>query len=380
MKFIWQHISAILDQYDGSVPLAYYLKNYFKQRPILGSRDRRVISAMVYSWYRCSKGFGDWPEHFALQDRVGLCMALCGATIPEFLKAQIEEIVSKRLVPEFKLDRLYEGNPKLSEGIKQHDWLNSMLRQPQLFIRVRKDIDKIVSLLDDAAIPVSLVADKCIALPNGAKIDQLLPADCYVVQDASSQATGAYFQPKKNEQWYDCCAGAGGKSLLLKDIEPGVSLVVSDKRDSIIHNLLQRFRLYRHILPTAVIADAANTNALNDRLGNKRFDGIICDVPCSGSGTWARTPEALYFAEESKLSQFPDLQSKIAINAAHYLKPGGKLYYITCSVFSAENEAVVARVTKATNLVVLEMKLINGLAIGADSMFIAVLTKQKSDI
>lgn len=375
MKFIWQHINRILDHYDGSLPLAYYLKNYFKEYPILGSRDRRVISSMAYSWYRCSKGFGDWPAELTMADRIGFCMIQCGAVVPEFMKARIDELVSSSLVPEFRLDLLYGGNAQLSEEITVQGWLNSMLHQPQLFIRVRKDKGKIISLLNNAAVPINLIGENCISLPNGAKIDQLLPADSYVVQDASSQATGAFFHPKKNELWYDCCAGAGGKSLLLKDLEPGVRLTVSDKRDSIVHNLLQRFRLYRHILPTAVIADAANDAALQQRLGNKLYDSIICDAPCSGSGTWARTPEALYFADDNKIGQFPDIQSQIAINVSKYLKPGGKLFYITCSIFNAENEGVVAKVERATGLKTQEMQLINGLAIAADNMFIAVMIK-----
>jgi 16S rRNA (cytosine967-C5)-methyltransferase len=85
MKYIWQHISAILAQYDGGLPLAYYLKSYFKQYPILGSRDRKLISSMAYSWYRCSKGFGLWPADYTLEDKIGMCLLQCGAALPSFL-------------------------------------------------------------------------------------------------------------------------------------------------------------------------------------------------------------------------------------------------------------------------------------------------------
>ena len=59
MRYIWQHIRSITEVYDGSIPLAHFLKGYFKQHPILGSRDRKMLSAMAYSFYRCSRGFGN---------------------------------------------------------------------------------------------------------------------------------------------------------------------------------------------------------------------------------------------------------------------------------------------------------------------------------
>ncbi len=116
----------------------------------------------------------------------------------------------------FDINGLFSYDIELSSGITKNEWLASMLTQPDLFIRIRKDKGKIISLLNGAKIPFTFVTEHCISLPNGAKIDALLPEDCYAVQDASSQQTGTFFHPKKNELWYDCCSGAGGKSLLLK--------------------------------------------------------------------------------------------------------------------------------------------------------------------
>ena len=163
--------------------------------------------------------------------------------------------------------------------------------------------------------------------------------------------------------------------MLLKDIEPGVRLTISDARESIIHNLKQRFRLYRHELPVAHVTDVANDAQLQKALGGKLFDNIICDAPCSGSGTWARTPEQLYFFDPAVINKFTALQQTIATNVCAHLKPGGRLIYITCSVFAQENEAVADAVIKKTGLQLIQSQLINGTGIQADSMFVAMLKK-----
>ncbi len=289
MRYLRQHIDSIIATYKGEVPLAHFLKNYFRQYPILGSRDRRMLSAIAYSWYRCSKGVTDPAllsaslETWAIENKL--------------LTEPLTELIGS-LAPmlSFSIDALLPSPVQLSAGISKEAWLSSMLVQPQLFIRARKDKDKITSLLTLHNIPYTSITDMCLALPNGAKIDALLPPDSYVVQDASSQQTGTYFLPAKNEHWYDCCSGAGGKSLLLRDLMPSVHLTVTDRRASILHNLTQRFRQYNLKPPVTQVADVADKKTLASVLGPARFHAIICDAPCSGSGTWAPHPRtALFF-------------------------------------------------------------------------------------
>jgi 16S rRNA (cytosine967-C5)-methyltransferase len=368
MRYITVHIEAILENYKGELPLAHFLKNYFRQHPILGSRDRRILTTLAYSWFRLAHGYADKSKLKEL--------------INEWLNEKIWQhtpltdwITTTKISSGFDVAGLFPYQISLSSGIEKEAWLHSMLTQPQLFIRIRKDKGKLVSLLNGAGIAFTFVTDTCLSLPNGAKIDTLLPPDSYVVQDASSQQTGTFFHPHKKEMWYDCCSGAGGKSLLLKDLEPGVRLTITDKRESIIHNLQQRFRLYRHELPIAHPVDVADKAQLQTVLGTKQFDNIICDAPCSGSGTWSRTPEQLFFFDPATIENFASLQSKIATNVAGHLKPSGRLIYITCSVFYKENEAVVSHLTSEAGLKLQEQHLINGTSIHADSMFIAVLQK-----
>ncbi|MBX2904486.1 MAG: hypothetical protein KF744_00520 [Taibaiella sp.] len=368
MRYLWQHINSITANYDGSLPLVHYLKHYYKQFPKLGSRDRRMLSTIIYSWYRSAKAMGvAGTEHTEMAVRS--CLVACGVDLAPF----------ERLLPDVQApasvdtELLLPSQPVMSTGIDRRAWLGSMLHQPDLFIRVRKNKKQLCLLLEQHGIPYSFTSDACLRLPNGAAVDKILPADSYVVQDASSQETGNYFQPAAGQQWYDCCSGAGGKSLLLMDKGIKVNLTVSDKRASILHNLGERFRLYGHRQPTSIVADASDTLALTRSLGDRKFDNIICDVPCSGSGTWARTPEQLYFFDPASIDQFSTLQCQIATNVSNYLKPGGSLIYITCSVFRQENEQVVESVARTTGLTLKSSRLINGIERRSDSMFIAVL-------
>lgn len=371
MRYIWQHINAIIDTYNGKVPLQHFLKNYYKQHPILGSRDRKLLSSMAYSWYRCSKGLASTSVP-SFEEKIKKCLELCGydlSKIPAINTIQSETIF------QYKNNSLFPFDIELSSGISSDAWLNSMLTQPDLFIRIRKDKDQITKLLTGRNIPHTFISDTCLSLPNSTKIEDILPLDSYVVQDASSQQTGNWFHPEKNEQWYDCCSGAGGKSILLKDLKPSVHLTVTDVRERIIYNLTQRFRQYRMALPTAHIADAASPEDLNKAFGTKQFGNIICDAPCSGSGTWARTPEQMFFFDPSTLPDYTERQKAIATNVVNHLKKDGRLIYITCSVFKAENEDVVSEILDNTSLKLEHMQIINGVSIHADSMFIAILRK-----
>src|SRR5690606_7146962 len=134
---------------------------------------------------------------------------------------------------------------------------------------------------------------------NGVQLDKIKSIQGkYEVQDLSSQRTASLFRAQPNDSWWDSCAGSGGKSILLKQAQPSVNLLVSDIRESILRNLDERFdkaginEFRRKLIdltkdPSAVLNDT-------------KFDGIIIDAPCSGSGTWGRTPEILTSFTEDK--------------------------------------------------------------------------------
>jgi 16S rRNA (cytosine967-C5)-methyltransferase len=111
------------------------------------------------------------------------------------------------------------------------------------------------------------------------------------------------------------------------------------------------------------------------KLPRTQFSGIILDAPCSGSGTWGRTPESSTFFKAAQIGEYAALQKKIAGNVAPFLAPGGTLIYITCSVFKEENEDAVAFLEKECGLTIEENGIISGYERNADTMFVAVAKK-----
>ncbi len=381
MKALWRDLQHLTDTYKGERPLVDFLKAFFKQNHRLGSRDRRLISDAMFSWYRAAQGFG---ESLPFEEKMKACIRLCGAepklsALFESEDFQSEMPFAKRL-PEaqekdFELEKLIPETITFSEGINREDWLFSILQQPRFFVRLRPGANKkaLFSILQNAGISFEEIFPDCLSLPANTPLQTLWPQAAYTVQDWGSQQVCSFLQPKKNESWWDVCAGGGGKSLFLKDTSPGIRLLSSDVRPIALRALEERFKTLGVKPPQTRITDASDAAALTSQMGAERLDAIVCDVPCSGSGTWAHTPEIRHFFGEESLKELAGLQTKIAQNSLRFLKSGGRFFYITCSVFREENEVVVEKLlSQNPTLRLKEMRLQNGLPHKADSLFVAV--------
>eukprot|EP01133_Synstelium_polycarpum_P003026 gene3026-3474_t len=374
----------LLKSYDAQLPLHRFLVAYFKKNKQMGSSDRRWASRYLYSFFRLGKAL---PKEQPVQ-RLAVADFLCNGQssmvidtyLPQFsqqvdlpLNAKITLI--KDLYPSFDHKDIFPFPESLSQSIDQETFCLSFLIQPDLFIRVPQAYSlAALNTLKEAGIVVRDLNETTFALPNGTKLEQVLPENInYQVQDLSSQKTGNIFEPKKYDYWWDCCAASGGKSLLLYDLEPKIELLVSDVRASSLQNLEERFRLAGLKKYQKKVLDLLVNN--DQELHHYSFDGIILDAPCSGSGTWGRTPEMLSYFEAHRISYFSKLQKSIAANVIKYLKPGKPLIYITCSVFKAENEDVVAWLQQEHGLRLEKMEVIKGYQEKADTMFAARLIK-----
>lgn len=376
MSFFTQHIQRIIDTYEGHPPLALFLRQYFKTYPKLGSRDRRALSEAAYIYFRCRKFF---KASVTNEEVLLRGYRLCGSTNVFLAKMLQDVIVEDNIEPSFQED--YELN--ISEGMTKDKWLQSMWQQPELFIRLRKNKEASLKLLaaNDIAFEEMQLDGKTtdtVMISNGKAIDTLLPAGDFVVQDWSSQNSiyilQQYFRETPAKVW-DVCSGAGGKSILMKDSFPKFDLTVSDVREAILHNLSMRFKQYELGKVSRIEVDSTLPLALQEKLKDQQFDLVLCDAPCSGSGTWARTPEQFHFFKPSQLQKFKDIQFPIAKNASHYVKQGGLLAYITCSVFKEENENLVQQLAKMPDLILKHQQIIDGIDEKADCMFIAVFEK-----
>jgi 16S rRNA (cytosine967-C5)-methyltransferase len=374
----------VLSDYDGTLPLHRFLLSYFKAHKQMGSSDRRWASRYLYNHFRLGKALASLEA----SERLSVADFLCSTTVSLIIEAKhpdlLEHItlpVAAKLVlikdryPEFELMEVFPFKHRLSEGIDLQLYVQSFFTQPDLYIRVKeKHVLEVNTALKNAGLPVRIISEKVLALPNGTKLDSILEKHKhYQVQDLSSQKTGEYFHPNPHEYWWDCCAASGGKSLLLYDLEPKVQLLVSDARESSLNNLTERFEESGIKKYQKKVLDLLQDNEVE--LHHYEFDGIILDAPCSGSGTWGRTPEMLRLFDEHKIAFFSGLQKTIAKNVIRYLKPGKPLIYITCSVFKEENEDVVAYLEKELNLTVEATELISGYMDRADTMFVARLIK-----
>jgi 16S rRNA (cytosine967-C5)-methyltransferase len=365
MHYLWQHAKTIVATYTGNPPLAVFLKHYFSGYKKLGSRDRRLLSDIAYSWYRVSKGL---PEGLPFEEAVLLCLALCGRD--KSLGLLSPGFTGDTAV--FNIELIFPEVP-LTSPLTRNKWLAGMLVQPDLFLRLRGNIEASKNTFQTSGIPFTPHSDACIALPNGTSVEKILPPNAYVVQDYASQQTARWWHPAPGEQWLDCCCGAGGKALLLTDLQPGVRLTATDVRATVLHNLAGRFKQYHLPQPETHVVDFSK--GVPQKLAGRQFSHIIADVPCTGSGTWARTPEQLYFFKPDQVDNYARLQRQIATNTWQLLAPGGSLYYITCSVFAAENEHNLAQLATVAGAVVEELTLIDGTDLKGDCMFVGVVQK-----
>ncbi|MFM7078507.1 MAG: RsmB/NOP family class I SAM-dependent RNA methyltransferase, partial [Bacteroidota bacterium] len=192
----------------------------------------------------------------------------------------------------------------------------------------------------------------------------------FEIQDLSSQMVCDNLPVKNGTHWWDCCSGAGGKSLLMADQFPDVFITCSDIRPSILENLQERVHKAELKPVSTLLLDATTQIPSVDF-----FDGILVDAPCSGSGTWRRNPDNLSFFKESSIYEYQEKQLSILRNVNRSLKKNGFLVYITCSVFRAENEEVIAHFSNSAEFQIIEMKIVPGFINNADSMFVAVLQK-----
>ncbi|NRF39767.1 RsmB/NOP family class I SAM-dependent RNA methyltransferase [Pedobacter foliorum] len=375
----------VFKNYDGTQPLHRFLFTYFKQHKQMGSSDRRWATRYIYSFFRLGKALINEDTTLRLAIADFLCNHTLSLVVEEKLpnlKEHINLSVQEKIAlvtsefPAFKLSEVFVFNENLSKEVEKQDFYESFFIQPDLFIRVKSSyINQLVKTLKDAEVAVEEISKTTLALPNGTKLEQIVPAQQYYqIQDLSSQKTGNFFKPQTWDYWWDCCAASGGKSLLLHDLEPSVQLLVSDVRENSLNNLEERFREAGLKKYQKKVLDLLQNN--DQDLHHYEFDGIILDAPCSGSGTWGRTPEMLYYFDSHKISYFSKLQTAIAANVVKYLKSGKPLVYITCSVFKQENEEVVAWIEENLPLELETMEVIKGYKDKADTMFIARFIKK----
>ena len=392
MKYAHQYLLSaiqIMHLYDGSMPLAAHLKKHFSENKKFGSKDRKNITHLCYCYCRIGNAGKLLPKEDQFKTALFLVNESADGWDSMFdekwlqqWSASIETKFNfiKSVLPAFEPNLIFPCLNELSNKIEPTAFSNSHLVQPEVFLRIRPGkYEAVRKQLKAANIPFTEISDTCFSFPQSVKIEEVITLDRdAVIQDRSSQGISKLISrvevdKTKAIQLWDCCAASGGKTILAKDSLGVMDITVSDIRSSILHNLKSRFERAGIKYFKSFTSDLSKKDAQKP---TDKFDLILADVPCSGSGTWGRTPEQLLFFTADKLNHYSQLQKSIAQNVLSSIAPNGYLLYSTCSVFKAENEDIVSFILQLdSTLKIVEERYLQGYTLKADSMYAVLFQK-----
>ncbi len=367
MKMACNALHTVLCAVSGSgKPADRVLSAFFRDNPRCGSRDRRLISELVYAVLRtwgilrqtlenpeAMEAGEHAPSARELQELLARGAYLAAADFPAGRLARIplphpgaslldragkllgkngltEEIlipawVKKHLAPDFPLQK----------------YLEKLASRPPMWIRRESggtaELAAELAAAGLTAVPHEYARD-ALSITDAAVNLYTLPAytgGSFEVQDLASQCIGLAAAPSTGERWLDACAGAGGKTLQLASMMKNKgTIVASDIREYKLEDLRKRARRAGF---SNIQTRAWDGKTLRPQL-RESFDGVLVDAPCSCSGVWRRNPDGIWSARESAIAETAAIQSGILDAVAPGVKAGGVLIYATCSMFMEENE------------------------------------------
>jgi 16S rRNA (cytosine967-C5)-methyltransferase len=160
----------------------------------------------------------------------------------------------------------------------------------------------------------------------------------FEVQDQGSQIVAAVAGASAGDQVLDLCAGAGGKTLAMAAAMGNKGQIFAYDSDR--HRLAPIYDRLKRTGARNVQVRAPNEGALDDLVG--KMDRVVIDAPCTGSGTWRRRPDAKWKLTAEQVAARVAEQKAILEEGLRYVRPGGTLVYITCSILDEENDAQAA--------------------------------------
>lgn len=226
--------------------------------------------------------------------------------------------------------------------------LNANDQAPPMALRVNRlqgSRDDYLATLNQHGIGAQTVnfCDSALILDQPLSVEQLpgFHEGRVSVQDVAAQLAAELLDVQPGQSVLDLCAAPGGKTAAILERQPELKSLlavdVDDKRLQRVTDNLQRLRLKAEILA----ADASQ-----DWAGDRRFDRILLDAPCSGFGVIRRHPDIKLLRRDSDIATLQILQAKILDAAWRLLAPGGILLYATCSILKQENEQQIGQFLK----------------------------------
>lgn len=346
-------------------PLNNIIKAWGKANRYAGSSDRRKIADIGYNVLRSYDSFKALAETSQIESII-LVSLLCGKNsmsyeeLEQELKSNAYACHLLQYLPTNFID--YSKTEKTAKDAIANipDWQKSYFIksfganwvQEAHSLSSRPPIDvRINSLKNKSEEVKTIFALKTIniALPNALRLNEnervakkqnLTNLEQYKngyfeIQDVGSQYIAALVNAKPHMQILDYCAGAGGKSLsLAADMQNKGKIFAYDKYINRLEPIKERIKR-----ATANIIEPIKD--IKDLKPN--MDIVVVDAPCSGSGIWRRFPDQKYLLQEKTLKNIVQTQYEILTEASKYVAIGGYLCYMTCSLFTIENDEQIER-------------------------------------
>lgn len=160
-------------------------------------------------------------------------------------------------------------------------------------------------------------------------------------QDEGSQIAAVLCDARPGMQVLDFCAGTGGKTLALAAaMQNKGHLVACDISEVRLARARQRLKRAGVENAERILLPQADDKAMKKRYA--KYDRVLVDAPCSGTGSWRRNPDVRWSSQAANLLELTVLQSRIFERASNFVAPGGHLIYATCSLLRSENDDRVA--------------------------------------
>jgi 16S rRNA (cytosine967-C5)-methyltransferase len=320
-------------------PADRIIADYFRVRRYAGSKDRRAVRDLVYQAIRLC---GPVPASgraamlaVAAQD-AAIAALFDGSPHGPAPRGQGEEAAKTGLAPKWLAAALRAsglGGPEIA----------AMLGRAPLDIRVNAlKADRATITLPEAGEP--LAAGQGLRYPSGTQVEQWEAyADGLIeVQDHGSQLIIEALPVSPGDTIVDLCAGGGGKTLALAArLGNAASIIAADTDKRRLGNLAPRAARAGAAVDTQVLLDPGQEmRALGPWAG--KADHVLVDAPCSGSGTWRRSPEGRWRLDPAELARLNALQDHVLDLAAQLTRAGGSIAFVTCSLLDAEGADRIA--------------------------------------
>ncbi|MER9345610.1 RsmB/NOP family class I SAM-dependent RNA methyltransferase [Mesorhizobium sp. M0227] len=349
-------------------PVADALKDWGLSHRFAGGGDRAAIGNIVYDALRHKRSAGwllgqDTPRAIGFgalllewgQTAQSLNEALDGDKFgpPLLTAAELQAIADHRLAdaPDAVRADVPDWCAPLFERAFGSTWADegaALATRPPLDLRVntlQANRDKVLAELTGTGAKPSAIAPHGIRIPPidgdgrhpNVQAEPAFQKGWFEVQDEGSQIAAALAGAEAGMQVLDFCAGAGGKTLALSaSMENRGQIFAHDAEKARLAPIFDRIRRSenRNVQVVTKPTELAP-------LGN-HMDIVLVDAPCTGSGTWRRRPDAKWRLTQRQLDARKGEQSAILDAAKAYVKPGGLLVYVTCSVFDEENGEQIA--------------------------------------